>query len=207
LVGVGESCFVATRIAERFRHVVSSIALHDCEVPPTRPPSLAFFAFEHSPALPALVHSLLFGQPNDESAAVAAANRWLTVYKNGQKSYFSFCSSAGGARFLGEDPLNGFCEHRNCAIGGLRYGSLPKGILSLNDSLEFGERIAHFVEHLPAQVKQNKQHRPPPKVQYVQPTGDKYGVGAHGDHDHAGHDGHSGHAHEHGHIHGQGCNH
>jgi pimeloyl-ACP methyl ester carboxylesterase len=96
LVAFGESCFVAARIGERFGHVISSLALIDCEVPPTRSPPLPLFAFEHSPALPLFAYSLLFGGPlKDESTAVAAANRWLTVYKGGQTAYFSFCTASG----------------------------------------------------------------------------------------------------------------
>lgn len=201
LVGVGESCFVGARLAELFPHLVSSVVLLDCEVPPTRPPSLVAFVFEHSPALPSFAHALLFGGSRGassapDSAVVAAANRWLTVYKGGQASFFSFCGAAGGARLVGEAPLRGLCGLNNCVLGDIAQ---MEGLAGLEPGLALGPALARFVRELPPQARQNKQARAPPKVQYVQPSGDKYGAGAGHGHHHGGHD--------EGHVHGAQCNH
>jgi hypothetical protein len=115
---------------------------------------------------------------------------------------------------LGDSPFRGQCSQHNCAITGNVGAALPQGLVALDESLAIGKRIAKFVKQLPADVKQNKPVRPPPKVitnertlyfvwvmtfekvQYVQTgAGDKYGSGEHG------------HGHDDAHQHGAGCNH
>jgi pimeloyl-ACP methyl ester carboxylesterase len=207
VVARGASCFVAARLAEQWPHLISSVVLLDCSPPPTRSPNLALFAFEHSPALPLWAHGLLFGSPQHDSAEVAAANRWLTVYKGGQERYFAYCTS-GGQSTLGDEPFSGLCGRSNCAVSG--YEKPIAGMVELAKGKTLGQQLLQFVEQLPRSARQNKAARVAPRVQYVAPSGDKYGAHDHGAHGHAAHSGeHEGHEeHEgHGHQHGAQCNH
>ena len=189
-VARGSGCFVLARLAEQWPSLVSSMVLLECQVPPVSPPSLPLYVFESSPILPRFVHAMLFGSDKRDSGEVAAANRWLTMHKGGQASYFRFASS-GGLENVGEQPFAGLCSKRNCAMTGL--SKLISGFVELEGGT-LGEQLVRFVNELPAIARQNKSARPKPKVVYATPSGDKYGS-----HDH-------GHGQE-GHVHGAGCSH
>jgi pimeloyl-ACP methyl ester carboxylesterase len=79
LVAEGNACNIAAKFAEKKPHLINSVYLmENCHPFPTVPPNKFAFWFEFSPALPALLHRLIYGTFRD-SMEIAASNRWLTM--------------------------------------------------------------------------------------------------------------------------------
>lgn len=184
LVAEGNGCPVAAEFVRKYPYFVSSVLLWRCEPLQSGAPNLVSFLLEHSPALPSLLRKWIFGDREHLESDVAAANRMLTLHKGGHVSYFSFLNSVGEkgvpAVSIKDAAFKEVCRETNCV------DATGKDLSSL---------IAKFVQGLPADYKQKKAARAPPRVIYTKPGQDKYGLGAHEhahDHAHVSHDQNSG---------------